>query len=157
MKELMVLITLGSLSVSTNIGAHGGTSMANDPCVFKIGSYTMHFTLFSPNNHGTEEFCENMPSTGLVVAALDMFPKLRRRKPSIDVRVIEGGMYEPATQSNTIVHLPFSSYPTGSISFKHNFPNKGRFVVKITAKDGDKKMISEFPFSVGFGREQKIN
>ena len=51
--------------------AHGGVGMRDNRCVLRIGPDIMFFTGYQPQN-SREEFCDDIPSTGQMVVALDM-------------------------------------------------------------------------------------
>ena len=48
-----------------------------------------------------------------------------------------------------ILHLPPKVYSNGSITFEHTFSQPGKFVGLVTINDGEKEMLSRFPFAVG--------
>ena len=51
--------------------AHGGVGMQDNRCVLRIGSDIMFFTGYQPQN-SRSEFCDDIPTPGLTVVALDM-------------------------------------------------------------------------------------
>ena len=150
MKPTLVcfMLSLG-FSFSTQVQAHGGLSMAEDLCKLTIGPYTMHFTGYQPDSSQEKEFCEDIPSTGRTIVALDYIEEALRPLPT-EVRVIKDTGSEEDLDAITILHMPAKVYPNGSINFEHNFNVPGDFVGLVTVS-GDKEYVSRFPFAVGQG------
>jgi len=150
MKPALVcfMLSLG-FSFSTQVQAHGGLSMAEDLCKLTIGPYTMHFTGYQPEVSQEKEFCEDIPSTGRTIVALDYIEEALRPLPT-EVRVIKDTGSEEDLDAITILHMPAEVYPNGSINFEHNFNVPGDFVGLVTVS-GDEEYVSRFPFAVGQG------
>ncbi len=142
------MLSLG-FSFSTQVQAHGGLSMAEDLCKLTIGPYTMHFTGYQPDSSQEKEFCEDIPSTGRTIVALDYIEEALRPLPT-EVRVIKDTGSEEDLDAITILHMPAEVYPNGSINFEHNFNVPGDFVGLVTVS-GDEEYVSRFPFAVGQG------
>lgn len=138
---------VSTLLFSTQSYAHGGLSLADDICKLVIGPYTMHFTGYQPDNTQEKEFCEDIPSTGRTVVALDYIEEALRPLPT-EIRVIKDTGSETDIEAITILHVPSKVYSNGSINFEHTFTQPGKFVGLVTT--GDKQEhVSRFPFSVG--------
>jgi hypothetical protein len=46
--------------------------------------------------------------------------------------------------------LPPKKYPTGTLTFQHNFPENGKFVGIVTVRnEHGQEFVSQFPFAVG--------
>jgi len=146
---LVYLILAIGFSFSTQVQAHGGLSMAEDLCKLTIGPYTMHFTGYQPDSSQEKEFCEDIPSTGRTIVALDYIEEALRPLPT-EVRVIKDTGSEEDLDAITILHMPAKIYSTGSINFEHNFNVPGNFVGLVTVS-GDEEYVSRFPFAVGQG------
>jgi hypothetical protein len=154
LKPALLCLTLSlSLPYATQVGAHGGLSLADDVCKLTIGPYTMHFTGYQPEATQEKEFCEDIPATGRTVVALDYIEEALRPLPT-EVRIIRdtGAGVEAGKEGNldaiTILHIPAKVYPNGSINFEYDFMQPGKFVGLVTV--GDKQeYVSRFPFSVG--------
>ncbi|PNE12023.1 MAG: hypothetical protein CR217_05330, partial [Beijerinckiaceae bacterium] len=44
------------------------------------------------------------------------------------------------------------TYPTGTLTFEHTFPENGKFIGIVTVKNAHgQTYVSQFPFSVGVG------
>ncbi len=146
---LAYLILAIGFSFSTQVQAHGGLSMAEDMCKLTIGPYTMHFTGYQPDSSQEKEFCEDIPSTGRTIVALDYIEEALRPLPT-EVRVIKDTGSEENLDAITILHMPAKIYSNGSINFEHNFNEPGNFVGLVTVS-GDEEYVSRFPFAVGQG------
>ncbi|WP_205754937.1 hypothetical protein [Azoarcus sp. DD4] len=107
----------------------------------------MHFTGYQPEATGTKEFCEDIPETGHTVVALDAIDEQLRHLP-IEVRIIRDTGDESNIDAVTVLHLKPKTYPTGSLSLEHDFPQPGRFVGLVTAVGDKETYVSRFPFSV---------
>lgn len=144
-----LILSVGLFSFSTQIQAHGGLSLADDLCKLTIGPYTMHFTGYQPDSSQEKEFCEDIPSTGRTVVALDYIEEALRPLPT-EVRVIKDTGSEENLDGITVLHLPSKVYSNGSINFEHNFSKPGKFVGLVTVV-GEEEHVSRFPFAVGEG------
>jgi hypothetical protein len=154
------------LSVSAAY-AHGGVGMVDNRCVLRIGPDIMFFTGYQPQN-SRDEFCDDIPSTGLMVVALDM-QNTELRDMLTEIRLIkdEGNhttmnglpfltdaeLASPEVLDPvTITHVLPKVYPTGTLTFEHNFPETGKFIGIVTVKNAHgQTYVSQFPFSVGKG------
>ncbi|RLA21406.1 MAG: hypothetical protein DRQ61_02600 [Gammaproteobacteria bacterium] len=150
LNKMMAAVLFSLFFFSTTATAHGGLSADKDLCLLSIGAYKMHFTGYQPDSSATKEFCEDIPATGLTIVAMDVMDRKLKDMPT-EVRVIEGDAEAEPTEANTILHMPFKLYPTGNITFEHNFPKEGKFVGIVSIKDGDEVIVSRFPFAVGMG------
>jgi hypothetical protein len=148
------------------VHAHGGVSIEEDRCILKIGSYVMHFTGYQPEQTGAQEFCEDIPATGLSVIVLDAVDDALRDMP-IEVRILRdvknlgngarvADLGAPAEiAAATIAHLPPATHGTGSLTLKYPFTTAGRYIgyVRAEPKTGG-PIESVFPFAVGRGSRQ---
>ncbi len=147
--------------------AHGGVGMVDKRCVLRIGPDIMFFTGYQPQN-SRDEFCDDIPSTGQMVVALDM-QETELRDMLTEIRLIkdEGNhttmnglpfltdaelgspqVLDPVT----ITHVLPKKYPTGTLTFEHTFPEEGKFIGIVTVKnERGQTYVSQFPFSVGKG------
>ncbi|MGB8900152.1 MAG: hypothetical protein WCC90_13355 [Methylocella sp.] len=147
--------------------AHGGVGMVDKRCVLRIGPDIMFFTGYQPQN-SRDEFCDDIPSTGQMVVALDMQnPELRDMLTEIRLIKDEGThttmnglpFLTDAELSSpqvldpvTITHVLPQKYPTGTLTFEHTFPETGKFIGIVTVKNAHgQTYVSQFPFSVGQG------
>lgn len=145
--------------------AHGGVGMVDNRCVLRIGPDLMFFTGYQPQA-SREEFCDDVPNTGQVVVALDM-QDTELRDMLTEIRIIkDDGSH---TRMNglpfltdaelgstevlnpvTIVYVAPRKYPTGTLTFQHDFPENGKFIGIVTVKnEHGQTFVSQFPFAVG--------
>jgi hypothetical protein len=151
-------VLLAALFANTAVYAHGGVSIELDTCVLKIGSYRMHLTGYQPETALGEEFCEDIPETGNAIIVLDYVDN-QLRDMMTGVRVIEKDSWTAAQspsgddQAKTILDVPPKLYKAGSVKIERRFDKPGYFVGFLTAeKEGQEKLVSRFPFSVGYGK-----
>ena len=156
---------LATVLLTSAAYAHGGVGMQDNRCVLRIGPDLMFFTGYQPQN-SREEFCDDVPNAGQVVVALDM-QETELREMLTEIRIIrDDGTH---TRMNglpfltdaelassevldpvTITHLPPKKYPTGTLTFEHTFPEKGKFIGIVTVENQHgQKYVSQFPFAVG--------
>lgn len=143
--------------------AHGGVSMEEDLCVIQIGRYKAHFTGYLPERRASQEFCEDIPSTGSAVFVID-FISDELREMELDFRIIRdvndigikatyedlGG--EQAIEDATIFYAPTRQYPNGVMNVQYPFVAEGGYVGIINARHLATGLAyrSVFPFRVGF-------
>jgi hypothetical protein len=150
--------------------AHGGVGMQDNRCVLRIGPDIMFFTGYQPQN-SRDEFCDDIPSTGQTVVALDMQDS-ELRDMTTEIRIIkdlgthtrlnglpfltDAELASPEfLDPVTIAYVAPKKYPTGTLTFEHTFPENGKFIGIVTVKNGHgQTYVSQFPFAVGqsFGK-----
>ena len=150
--------------------AHGGVGMVDNRCVLRIGPDIMFFTGYQPQS-SRDEFCDDIPSIGQTVVALDM-QDTELRNMLTEIRIIkDDGTHtrmnglpfltdaelanKSALDSVSINYVSPKKYPTGTLTFEHTFPETGKFIGFVTVEnDHGQKYVSQFPFSVGqpFGK-----
>jgi hypothetical protein len=165
MLRLSTAWLLATLLFTSGAYAHGGVSVQNNKCIMKIGPDIMFFTGYQPQ-YSREEFCDDIPNAGQMVVALDMQEK-ELRDMWTDIRIInDTGTHTTLNgypyltdaelgditklESETVFHWPPKKYPTGTLTFEHNFPETGKFIGIVTVKnDHGQTYVSQFPFTVG--------
>src|SRR5436853_6942181 len=80
--------------------AHGGVGMQDNRCVLRIGPDLMFFTGYQPQN-SRDEFCDDIPSTGQMVVALDM------QEPELRDMLTEIRLIKDEGNHTTMNGLPF--------------------------------------------------
>jgi hypothetical protein len=156
---------LATVLLTSAAYAHGGVGMQDNRCVLRIGPDLMFFTGYQPQN-SREEFCDDVPNAGQVVVALDM-QETELREMLTEIRIIrddgthtrmnglpfltDAELASPEVLDPvTITHLPPKKYPTGTLTFEHTFPEKGKFIGIVTVENQHgQKYVSQFPFAVG--------
>jgi len=76
---------LATVLFTSGAYAHGGVGMIDNRCVLRIGPDIM-FTGYQPQN-SRGEFCDDIPSVGLTVVALDM-QEIELRDMLTEIRII---------------------------------------------------------------------
>ena len=157
----VLMAALMALLAST-VAAHGGVSMEDDTCVMKIADLRAHFTGYQPEKRATQEFCEDIPELGRAIIVVD-FVSNALRSYEVEFRVLNDvkglkskGRYEDLgtpedIAAATVVSLPPTAYPRGTLTFEHSFDQPGWYIGMLTAKDPatGKELHSVFPFMVG--------
>jgi hypothetical protein len=139
--------------------------MVDNRCVLRIGPDIMFFTGYQPQS-SRDEFCDDIPSVGQTVVALDM-QDTELRNMLTEIRLIkDDGTHtrmnglpfltdaelanKSALDSVSINYVSPKKYPTGTLTFEHTFPETGKFIGIVTVEnDHGQKYVSQFPFSVG--------
>ena len=156
---------LATVLLTSAAYAHGGVGMQDNRCVLRIGPDLMFFTGYQPQN-SREEFCDDVPNAGQVVVALDM-QETELREMLTEIRIIrddgthtrmnglpfltDAELASPEVlEPVTITYLSPKKYPTGTLTFEHTFPEKGKFIGIVTVENQHgQKYVSQFPFAVG--------
>lgn len=131
--------------------ARGALGLEQDVCVLKIGPDFMYFSGYQPAA-GKKKFCEDTPSTGATIFALD-FAQEEMREMTTDFRIVRD-VGEAETEASlaaiTIAHRPAKTYPTGTVDLEAVFSEAGDYVGIVTV-DGTngQHWVARFPFSVG--------
>ncbi len=107
----------------------------------------MYFNSYLPETYYERQFCQELPGTGNAVLVLDYVEQELRALP-VEVRIIKDTGSEQDLEAITIMHLPPTVYPTGSVDIKHNFETAGKYVGLVKVLD-KQEHISRFPFEVG--------
>jgi len=145
---------------SGSISAHGGVEIIGNQCILTVGPFQMLFTGYQPTI-SNEAFCDDIPSQGDTIIALDFIDKVLRTM-STDYRVIKDikGLGLNATidtigdaeeiKNSTVLYIPPQSYIHGTFSIEHHFPN-GKYIgiVTVIDKQTSRSYYSVFPFTVG--------
>jgi hypothetical protein len=156
---------LATVLLTSAAYAHGGVGMQDNRCVLRIGPDLMFFTGYQPQN-SRDEFCDDIPSIGQTVVALDM-QDTELRNMLTEIRLIkDDGTHtrmnglpvltdselasKEVLDAVTISYLPPKKYPTGTLTFEHTFPETGKFIGIVSVQNAHgQTYVSQFPFSVG--------
>ena len=123
------LLAIGLLTSTAY--AHGGVDVVDNRCVLQIGPNIMFFTASQPQN-SRDEFCDDIPSTGQTVVALDM-QDTELRDMLTEIRIIrDDGTHtrmnglpvltdaelasKEVLDPVTINYLPPRKYPTSTLT-----------------------------------------
>jgi hypothetical protein len=156
---------LATVLLASAAYAHGGVGMVDNRCVLRIGPDIMFFTGYQPQN-SRDEFCDDIPSAGQTIVALDMQDTVLRTMLT-EIRLIrDDGTHtrmnglpvltdaELASKELldpvTISYMPPKQYPTGTLTFEHTFTQNGKFIGIVTVKnEHGQTYVSQFPFAIG--------
>ena len=157
------LLAIGLLTSSAY--AHGGVDVVDNRCVLQVGPDIMFFTASQPQN-SRDEFCDDIPSTGKTVVALDM-QDTELRDMLTEIRIIrDDGTHtrmnglpvltdaelasKEVLDPVTINYLPPKKYPTGTLTFENTFTENGKYIGIVTVRNEQgETYVSQFPFVVG--------
>jgi hypothetical protein len=142
--------------------AGGGVLLKDDTCIVTIGFYTAHFTAYQPETRQSEQFCEDLPDTGLSVFVLDYLHDSLKEVP-VDFRIVRNttGLGEFARvedvvdlgdlEAVTVAYRAPVIRPDARFQFEHEFHEAGEYIGIITAGHPTKnsRYTSVFPFTVG--------
>ncbi len=158
---LCVLLACCLVSGNTAL-AGGGVVMTDNQCTMHIDFYSARFTAYQPDTRANEEFCEDLPDTGLTLFVLDYLHPSLKQVP-VDFRIIRDitgqgrfakwedvaalGDIEPLTE----FYHPPEIRPDGSFQLEFTFTEEGRYIGVVTAghPTSDAIYTSVFPFQVG--------
>lgn len=123
--------------------AHGGATIDRDPCVQKIGPWSVHFTVYEPQFDPSGEYCADVPKAGAMIVVFDLVD-LEMRKVSLDLEIIRVGGAAP----ETIHHVAAKPYPSGVVNAEVTLPAPGRYAA-VLKPDGRPPVT--FPLRVEIG------
>jgi hypothetical protein len=124
------------------VWAHGGVGIDKDPCVRRAGPYLIHFAVYQPQLHPTEEYCAAVPDVGHSILVFDLVDPELRSQP-LTIQVVEA-VSEPAPK--TVLYLPPRTYPTGVVNAEANLALPGQYAAIVTL-EGPAHTI-QFPIRV---------
>ncbi len=142
--------------------SHGGVVAEEDLCLMKMGFLQAHFTLYLPDTHGSEEFCERVPDTGRALFVVEYLHEMMKEMP-IEFRIVRDeqgfGIFAnrddvisiPDLDAQTVFHRPLAAEPTGWVTVSHSFDDPGGYIGVVVAENpaNGKVYNSVFYFEVG--------
>lgn len=148
---LLLAISSAWLLSAPRAAARGALGYDRDACVLKIGPDFMYFSGYQPAA-GKKKFCEDPPSTGETIFALD-FAQEEMREMTTEFRIVRDvGEAETGASLDqiTVARRPPKTYPTGTVDLELVFAEAGDYVgiVTVEGKNGE-QWVARFPFSVG--------
>ena len=141
---------------------HGGVVAEEDLCLLKMGFLQAHFTLYLPESHGSEEFCEEVPGAGRALFVVEYLHEMMKEMP-IEFRILRDdqdyGIFAnwddvsaiPDLEAQTVFHRPLAAEPTGWVTVNHTFEATGGYIGVLVAENpaNGKVYNSVFYFEVG--------
>lgn len=133
-----------------------------DICVIKMGFLTAHFTIYQPETHANEEFCEDIPDVGQTVFVMDYLHASLKEMP-VDFRVIHDvtgvGIYAKwedvaaidDLESATVFYAPPRIRHDAAFTVEHRFEEPGWYIGIVTTRQPETGKVYQtvFPFEVG--------
>ena len=146
----------------SSVLAGGGLVLEGGTCIIWIDFYSAHFTVYQPASSGNEQFCQQLPDTGISIFVLDYLHPSLKEVP-VSFRIIHDvtgqGNY---VKLNHIVaiedieqHTVFYQSPTvrtdASFKIEYDFAHQGAYIGIVTAGHPSKDTIytAVFPIEVG--------
>jgi hypothetical protein len=147
MNSLRIAFAVVSLLSATPVSAHGALRPAESACLLKIGPDFIYFSGYQPAA-SRRKFCEDIPTTGDTIFALDFGPP-EMREMKAELRILRDAG-DDRSLASTVAFLPPKVYPNGTLNFEHGFREAGDYlgVVTVDGPHGE-HWVAEFPFSVG--------
>lgn len=160
-RQLVLCIALW-MGSSQYASAHGGVAFEDDLCVINIGFLKAHFTIYQPQQHGSEEFCEEIPSVGETVFVMEYQHDFLRQMP-VDFRIIRDtqdfGIYArwEDVQEISDIDAVTAFYqapvirPDGAFTADYAFDEAATYIGIVTAQHPDDERVynAVFYFQVG--------
>ncbi|RTL80508.1 MAG: hypothetical protein EKK29_19115 [Hyphomicrobiales bacterium] len=131
----------------------GGPIQQVEQCVSKIGPDVLTFTFYQPLK-SRNQFCQEIPETGPTIIVIDSMQD-ELRDMTIELRLIKAtGSIDSEmmwNEKSVEASLPPTKFNSGTITYEHNFLERGKYAVLIRAKgeNGSKEYNSTFEFTVG--------
>jgi hypothetical protein len=128
------------------------SSSSKDACVVRIGADAIQISGYQPD-FSHDKYCEEFPSTGKIILVFDLEAPSMRDLP-IEVRIVKDPMVPLSENADlaalTEAYVAPKAYPSGTLSFEHDFRENGHFIglVTLTQPNGEKK-TAQFNFAVG--------
>jgi hypothetical protein len=158
----VVLCLALSLGLAQLAHAHGGVAYEEDLCVINIGFLKAHFTIYQPEQHGSEEFCEEIPSIGETVFVMEYQHDFLKQMP-VDFRIIRDtqdiGIYARWDDVQAIADIDAVTAfyqapvirPDGAFTVNYAFDEAATYIGIVTAQhpDDDRLYNAVFYFQVG--------
>jgi hypothetical protein len=126
-------------------------SLSQDMCLLFVGPDYMYFSGYQ-SAKPRKRFCEDVPGVGDTIFAMD-FAQDQMREMKVDFRIVRDvgeDKEQDSLDDLTVAYLPPKTYPTGSVSLRHNFLQTGNYAGLVTV-DGPhgEHWVARFPFAVG--------
>ena len=142
--------------------AGGGLVLQDDVCIIRIDFYSAHFTAYQPDSSGNEQFCQEVPDTGVTIFVLDYLHRSLKEVP-VDFRIIRNvtgqGSYVKLKhieaiediEQHTVFYQPATIEADASLKIEYDFQEKGSYIGIVSAghPSNDNVYTAVFPFEVG--------
>jgi len=146
----------------TGTQAGGGSVLSSDSCIVKIDFYSVHLTVYQPDNSGSQQFCFELPDAGDSIFVLDYLHPSLKEVP-VGLRIIRDvtGLGRFVKLKNveaikdldkhTVFYQPPVIQADGSLRNEVTFKRPGEYVGIISAgyPGNDRIYTAVFPIKVG--------
>lgn len=160
-RQLVLCLAL-LLGLAQQASAHGGVAFEEDLCVINIGFLKAHFTIYQPELHGSEEFCEEIPSVGRTVFVMEYQHDFLKEMP-VDFRIIRDtqdfGIYArwedvqgiADIEAVTAFYQAPAILPDGAFNVDYAFDEAATYIGIVTAQHPTDSRVynAVFYFQVG--------
>lgn len=157
-----LLSTALTVLPGSSVLAGGGLVLEGDTCIIWIDFYSAHFTAYQPVSSGNEQFCQQLPATGVTIFVLDYLHPSLKEVP-VSFRIIHDvtgqGSYVKLNHIEAIEdieqHTVFYQSPTvrsdASFKIEYDFAHQGAYIGIVTAGHPSMDTIytAVFPIKVG--------
>jgi hypothetical protein len=147
---------------SIGVQAGGGLVLEDDVCIVRIDFYSAHFTAYQPDSRGNEQFCDELPDTGVTLFVLDYLHQSLKEVP-VGLRIIRDvtgqGQYVKLKHveaiddldEHTVHYQPPVVEKDASLKVEFNIPEKGSYLGIVSAghPSTDAVYVAVFPFEAG--------
>jgi hypothetical protein len=106
---------------------HGGATIDKDPCVQKMGGWSVHFTVYEPQFNPGDEYCIDVPKAGPVIVVFDLVDQ-ELRKTAFELEIVKTS----GEARETVHHVGPKVYPTGVINAEATIASPGRYAAILT-------------------------
>jgi hypothetical protein len=154
-RSCCVLIAAGFFALlwpAPQARARGSLALSQDMCLLFVGPDYMYFSGYQ-SAKPRKRFCEDVPDVGETIFAVD-FAQDQMRDMKVDFRIVHDvgeDKEQDSLDELTVAYLPPKIYPTGSVSLRYNFVQRGNYAGLVTV-DGPhgEHWVARFPFAVGW-------
>ena len=105
-----------------SVAAHGGATIDKDPCVQKMGGWSVHFTVYEPQFNPGDEYCVDVPKAGPVIVVFDLVDQ-ELRKTAFELEIVKTS----GEARETVHHVAPKVYSTGVINAEATIASPGRY------------------------------
>jgi hypothetical protein len=126
----LTLIWLALFFYVPSIYAHGGLTIEQDRCVFRVAGAVVHFTAYQPEESQEEELCKDIPAGKNTVFVVDFVGEKLRKKPiQLSVEQETDNRYESYLSKGSQL------YPSGTTNLNLSNLGAGEYRISLIFND----------------------
>lgn len=150
------LMILAGLMLSANLWAHGGAAGTDtDQCKFELEpEHWIHYTAYQPTAYPAEDFCGNIPSTGVLTQLVFDYQDVRYRNRAVEFEVTK----EP--EGTRVFFQKAKKHKSGTVVLKlpQGVAEPGKYLIHITlvGRNGE-NLDAHMSFVAGKGQTVSSN